>query len=268
MYYAHFPIIGQEKKLPVYLISMGQHDCQPYLRRGTEFGYPQIFYTTKGAGLLKVDGQSFRIEPGMGYFLPASYPHEYEPTCEVWDNHWLIPGGYGAERMLLELGFDRPLVYSLDSTARLERIFRDMHEALQTDSLYGNFRASGYLYDFLLEYDRARKASPGSSTPNLAVVKCANYLEEHYREQVTMKDLCALTGVSPQHLCRLFRSALNTRPMEYVAKRRIQAAKELLLSTGDPVERIAESVGFGSSVYFCKLFRRYEGMTPTQFRQK
>jgi AraC-like DNA-binding protein len=54
--------------------------------------------------------------------------------------------------------------------------------------------------------------------------------------------------------------------MEYIAKRRIQATKELLSGTELTVEDIADRTGFCTSSYFCKLFKRYEDMTPTQFR--
>lgn len=98
------------------------------------------------------------------------------------------------------------------------------------------------------------------------MIKSIDLIDREYTRRITMDELCAVTGLSKQHICRLFRSALDTRPMEYAAKRRIQAAKELLSGTDMTTEEIAEKVGFGSISYFCKLFRRYEGMTPTQFR--
>ncbi|MDE7294184.1 MAG: helix-turn-helix transcriptional regulator, partial [Oscillospiraceae bacterium] len=82
-----------------------------------------------------------------------------------------------------------------------------------------------------------------------------------------MDDLCAVSGVSGQYICLLFKRTLGTRPMEYIAKRRIQAAKELLTSSDKTVENIAIETGFCTASYFCKLFKRYEGMTPIQFKK-
>ena len=67
MFYYHYPIIGREIRLAV---SIGMHDCQPYTRRGTEYGYPQLFYTTEGSGVLRVDSAETEIQPGMGFFIP------------------------------------------------------------------------------------------------------------------------------------------------------------------------------------------------------
>lgn len=268
MFFFHYPIIGRESRFPVYLVSIGMHDCQPVTRRGTEYGYPQLFYTTKGSGMLCVDGTKTEIKPGMGFFIPASYPHEYYPLGDVWDNHWIIPGGHASAAMLTDMGFDRPRVFSLDSTERLDRIFMEMHEALQFDRVYGNMRASGCLYDFLIEYERAADHVGNSEQANPAVIKCVDLIERDYTDRVTMGTLCGITGLSKQHICRLFRASLGARPMEYIAKRRIQAAKELLSGTDMTTEEIAESVGFGSSSYFCKLFKRYEGISPTQFKNR
>ena len=266
MFIAHFPIIGSEAKYPLYLVSIGQHDCQPPIRRERDFLYPQILYCTKGRGLLQYDDKKTEIRPGMGFFLPAGYPHEYHPLEEEWDIHWIIPGGSGSEYLLHCIGLDAPQTFKFDDTRQLDHLFRKMHEALQIDRLYGNLRASGYLYDFILEFDRAKGSVGSLGLTHPAIAKCVDFIDRHYAESVTMEQLCDVTGLSKQHLCRLFRSSLKARPMEYVAKRRIQAAKELLSETGDTIEMIAERTGFCTSSYFCKLFKRYEGITPSQFR--
>ena len=82
-----------------------------------------------------------------------------------------------------------------------------------------------------------------------------------------MDQLCAASGVTKQHLCMLFRTTLGLRPTEHITKRRIQAAKELLAGTGKSTDEIALETGFCTSSYFCKMFRRYEGITPSEFRK-
>ena len=266
MFFYHYPIIGRESRFPIYLISIGQHDCQPLTKRGTEFGYPQLFYCTKGSGMLCSDGTETEIKAGMGFFMPAEHPHHYYPLGDVWDNHWIIPGGYACELLLTEMGLDRPKVFSLGSTARLDRIFAEMHDTLQHDSIYGNIRASGMLYDLLIEFDRSMSHVGSSEKTNPAIRKCVELIDREYRRNIPLDELCDVSGMSRQHICRLFRNALDARPTEYIAKRRIQAAKELLLGTDMTTEEIAETVGFGSSSYFCKIFKRYEGISPTRFR--
>ena len=136
-----------------------------------------------------------------------------------------------------------------------------------SDKLQGNLRASGYLYSFLIELERCKSGTGSRNDVNRAVIKCVDYIDNNYSQSITMEQLCEVSGVSKQYLCRLFRSVLDSRPMEYIAKRRIQAAKELLTGTKMSIEEIVEQTGFCDSSYFCKLFKRYEGITPTQFRK-
>ena len=178
-----------------------------------------------------------------------------------------MPSGFAVNNVLEQFGLTEPMIFQLTDIKNLERCFRKMHEALLGDSLFGNYRAAGFLYDFLIEFYRLISAVSGNSVVNPAVIKAVDYINANYTDEITLEELCETAGVSKQHLCRLFRSALNSRPMEYIAKRRIQAAKELLSDTDKTIDEISEETGFCTGSYFCKLFRRYEGMTPSQFRR-
>lgn len=267
MYFYDFPIIRNESELPIYLTSIGQHECQPHLIRSEGYAYPQILYCTKGSGTLKLGEKLILIPPMTAIFLPARLPHEYYPNEDVWDIHWVAPSGFAADRILSQFGLTEAAVFHLSGSGLLEHFFRRMHESIMGDSIFGNFRASGYLYDFLIEFYRIISGKASDTSQNSTITKAVDYINSNYTSDITLDELCSTVCVSRQHLCRLFRSVLGSRPMEYIAKRRIQAAKELLSHSSLSIEEIAEQTGFCSGSYFCKLFRRYEGITPTQFRR-
>ena len=267
MFFCDYPILRGEKELPLFLLNMGQQHCQDHIVRTEGFPNPQILYCTKGSGTLICDGRKTHIPPNTAVFMPANYPHEYYAEEDVWDIHWVVPSGYGIDDMLRQFGLAEPRVCSLGNVKMLEHIFRKMHDAIRADSLFGNYRASGYLYDFLIEFYRLISSETASGAPNSALMKVVDYINFNFASEITMDDLCAVSGVSKQYLCLLFKNTLASRPMEYIAKRRIQAAKELLVSTNKGIEDISEEVGFCTASYFCKLFKRYEGMTPSAFRR-
>lgn len=266
MFFCDYPIIRDEKELPLYLLNMGQHLCQDHIIRTEGYPYPQILYCTKGSGTLLLDGEKIHIPPCTAIFLPAFYPHEYYPEEDIWDIHWVVPAGYAAEDILKHFGLSEPKIFELNEVKTPEHIFRKMHEAIRADRVFGNYRASGYLYDFLIEIYRQTACSGTSAAPNTALMKAVDYINFNYPSQITMDDLCSVSGVSKQYLCLLFRKTFNSRPMEYIAKCRIQKAKELLTGSDMTIEEIAEATGFCTSSYFCKLFKRYEGITPTHFK--
>ena len=265
MFFSDFPIIRSESRLPIYLFSVGMHDQQPHTVRREGYPYAQILYAANGSGTLVLEGEKLSIPPYSAIFLPAGCPHEYYPESDVWDIRWVVPCGSAVDALLSEFGMTSPQIYPLKDIKTLDHHFRKMHEALIGDQLYGNHRAAGYLYDFLIEFNRLITATQ-SSYASPAVVRAIDYINTNYKRPITMEELCEVSGVSKQHLCRLFRSALSARPMEYIAKKRIQAAKQLLSETDMSVEEIAEETGFCTGSYFTKLFKRYEGLTPSQFR--
>lgn len=266
MFFCDYPIIGAEKGLPLFLLGIGQHHCQNHIIRREGYAYPQFFYCTKGSGTMLLDGKKISIPPYTVIFMPASYPHEYYPEEEIWDIHWVIPAGSGIDGILTELGLKEPIVQKLKEVKMLDHIFRKMHDTLRTDSVFGNYRAAGYLYDFIIEFYRLISIKETPNSLNSALLKAVDYINFNFTSHISMDELCSISRVSKQYMCFLFRSALNCRPMEYVTKRRLQAAKELLVCSDKTVEEIAEETGFCTSSYFCKVFKRYEGITPLGFK--
>ena len=95
-----------------------------------------------------------------------------------------------------------------------------------------------------------------------------NYIEEHYAEAITLKELSELLGVTPQHLCTLFRKIMNTRIFEYINLVRIKKSKEFLLDQpGIAIRDVAHTNGFEDVSYFCYIFKRIEKPTPGDFRK-
>ena len=268
MVFDDYPIVGTESRLPIYVITIGQNEYQIHVSRPEGFRYPQIIYCTKGTGMLNVGDASYRITPNMGFFLPANVPHEYYTTGDEWDTRWITAGGYGYARMLEEFGLKEARVFRLSDVNVLEEDFMKMHEALSEDTIFGNYRASAQLYSFQIDFYRVFTGEYESGEPTGPLVKAIDYINVNYRDKITLEQLCDVSGVSKQHLCRLFRKSLDCRPTEYVAKRRIRAAKTMLANSDRPIEQIAEETGFCTPGYLCELFKRYENTTPGEYRKE
>lgn len=92
------------------------------------------------------------------------------------------------------------------------------------------------------------------------------YIEDHLAENLSVKDLADLVGVSPRHLSSLFRKSTDMTIVSYINLRRVEVAKELLLQTTRSITEIAYEVGFGSLGPFYEAFKRYTGMIPSAYR--
>jgi AraC family transcriptional regulator len=92
------------------------------------------------------------------------------------------------------------------------------------------------------------------------------YVEVHLSARITLAELAGVSGLSRMHFASQFRAATNLRPHEFVLRRRILRAEELLQNTTTPIVEIALTVGFQTQAHFTTIFKRFVGSTPNRWR--
>lgn len=116
-----------------------------------------------------------------------------------------------------------------------------------------------------VSYLRMKKLIKFRETPPRLLIK--NYVEEHLADELDIKMLCRKFGMSKSSLYALSRESFGEGITDYIRDRRIERAKELLVSTDDSIASIAASVGYADSNYFTKVFRRYTQKAPGEWRR-
>lgn len=97
---------------------------------------------------------------------------------------------------------------------------------------------------------------------------CKDYIEKHYKEKIYLDDIAEALGVSSTYLSRLFSKETGMRLQDYITGYRIDWATNMLLYSDESIAYIAEYVNFPSQSYFGKVFKKYKGMTPKEYREK
>jgi len=95
-----------------------------------------------------------------------------------------------------------------------------------------------------------------------------DYLEDNFNRNVGLEEVADLTGLSRSWFARGFRGSTGIPPYAFVLQIRIRRAKELLLDRKTPIATIATLVGFADQSHFTKIFRRYAGATPREWRER
>ena len=85
-------------------------------------------------------------------------------------------------------------------------------------------------------------------------------------KNITVKDIAVEFGYNKDYLSRLFRRKIQMSVVEYINYTRVSEAKKLLYETGDSIKEIAYRVGFTDEKYFMKVFKKWEQVTPTEYR--
>ena len=93
------------------------------------------------------------------------------------------------------------------------------------------------------------------------------YIELHYAAPITLQQLADVAGMNPSYFCRYFRSITHQSPMEYVNMYRIEKAAQMLQETSLSVTAICMECGFNECSNFIKVFKKYKGTTPNQYRK-
>ncbi len=97
--------------------------------------------------------------------------------------------------------------------------------------------------------------------------KIMQFIEEHLTETIKVEDLAALTKLSKTYFSRVFKSAYNESPYNYVLRRRMELAKELITETNAALSEIALDCGMADQAHLCKTFRKVFGTTPNYWRR-
>ena len=93
------------------------------------------------------------------------------------------------------------------------------------------------------------------------------YLQEHLAEEISLSVLAEQFHLNPQYISQLFKSEIGVNFLAYLTNIRMEKAKKLLLSTSLPIAEVAEQSGYGDYRVFTKVFKKSEGVTPSQYRR-
>jgi AraC family transcriptional regulator len=104
--------------------------------------------------------------------------------------------------------------------------------------------------------------------PQWKLKRAIDYIEAHLAEPISLADVANAAGLTRMHFAAQFRAATGVRPHDYLMKRRIERAQDLLIGEGIALIDVAQRVGFQSQSHFTTVFRRFAGTTPKCWRDE
>lgn len=113
----------------------------------------------------------------------------------------------------------------------------------------------------------ARLAS-ARQAEDAVIARCQRWIAEHYQARAPVAAMVRLSGLAERSFKRRFRQATGMAPLEYVHTLRLEEAKQMLESGAQPVEAIAQEVGYEDAAFFSRLLRRKVRLTPAQYRRR
>ncbi len=114
-----------------------------------------------------------------------------------------------------------------------------------------------------LEMDPAR----GGGSRIGSLQRCLDFVEQHLHTDVSLEQVAREAGMSKFHFCRHFKSTTGLTFREFLARRRVARATDLLREPGRSVTEVSLDVGFKDTSHFSRVFRRLMGQRPSRYRQ-
>lgn len=114
----------------------------------------------------------------------------------------------------------------------------------------------------------ARGADLDISDAKGKIARINLFLERNWHKKVTLNDVARLVCLSPKYLSRVFKEATGRGFSEYKLRLKIDKAQEWLEKTGHSVDKIAYSLGYLNSESFIRIFKKFTGQTPTEYRAR
>lgn len=225
-----------------------------------------IFFSLGKLNTLDTGGQVRKeLEQIYGMISRGEYEHVEEGLLEIIDN--LIQKSSSVP--LIEEGINEVLVL-------LSHLTKDTNSDIDFNILFHDFRSK----DYLLIYDAAEELraslrnlvkyllgimQQGKTTDIIARIK--EYIEKNYGDSLNATELAQKYGLSVSYLSTLFKERTGVNLTAYMEGIRMEKAKNLLKNREWRVTEIAIHVGYSNSNYFSKVFKKYTGVTPREFRE-
>jgi AraC family transcriptional regulator len=114
----------------------------------------------------------------------------------------------------------------------------------------------------------AKKKRAVPALPKWRLMRVLTYINENIGGPITLANLAATAGLSRMYFARQFRTATGIQPRDYVLRKRIERAQQMLAETSDAAVDIALRVGFQTQAHFTTVFKKIVGNTPCQWRRE
>lgn len=127
-------------------------------------------------------------------------------------------------------------------------------------------KAIAWAEQMMLQYIDLICQESSASTSQKVIQRANEYIAENYSRDISLNEIAEYVHLSPSYFSRLYKQVTKGNLVDFINSVRISHAKKLLVGTGHDIDYIAFAVGFNTHNYFTTVFRRFEGMTPSEYR--
>ncbi len=272
----------QDEDFP-FCIQYGKHDEEMFIHGHDDFS--ELVIVLSGCATHIVNGERLEISKGDVFVMNKGTVHGYENTenfricnimfrtetfisenfdiCQLHGFHalFLLEPKYNSEN-----GFKSRLKLSPAVFSDVERLIKSAAEEFNSSNNGRKTMVRSYFLQLVVLLSRLYGTNVRHREIE-GISKAAAFMELNFMNDIETEDLLKVAHYSQRHFIRLFSAIYSTTPQQYLLSIRIRHACSLLREKTFSITEIAAKCGFNDSNYFCRIFKKNIGMTPSMYRK-
>lgn len=262
-------------------ISHQIHNSSYSMHTAHSHSYCEMYYLMSGACDILIKDSTYSISSGTVVFIPADTLHKTTYTGSASHERIYIEfsdsyisdmySEYGKTWLQLNL-FNTFMLVPPQHRADFNAILSDIIKEQNNDNTFSGRMKKLYFQQLiitLLRYNCIENfpGTPNSKIADLSINDAMKYINSNYQYPITLASLAKLLNLNSSYLSLKFKSVNGIGFKEYLNNVRIGHAEKLLLETNKSITSIALESGFESSNYFGDIFKKRNGISPSEFRK-
>lgn len=266
--------INLELNLDIKLYYCGTGDCENNFSWGPGIkDHYKLHYVHSGHGIFKAGETTYHMSAGEGFLICPNVIVSYKPDPNTsWNYSWVAFNGVNAETYLNSANLNQSTpVFKCSQEDRINNCFQAIFHSTKCEKSM-NLKSLSAFYDLLstlIEETSVNSLSNNSNNHQETYVQHAiEFIDTNYSRKISIVEIAAYVGINRKYLCQLFSNILNVSPQNYLINFRLQKACDLLTSSNLSINEISNSIGYIDQFLFSKVFKKYKGMSPKNYRDK
>jgi AraC-like DNA-binding protein len=254
---------------PVKIICSGYSECSPEWSTKLKISLPffRVYYIDDGFAAVNICNVRYELLPGNIYFIPGHYPFTNE-CPERMNVYWFhgLPVNPAVEAFIgridkveywkmSELDFFKDTIFSFAS--------------LDISSLNpGLLKLQSFITYLLAELTAAYGNRETSYEISSSLAKSVEFMDANYIGNPSLRRIASHACLAPNYFHRIFKKAFGITPHEYMERKRMVQARDMLLASEKTLAEVAEKCGYENAFYFSKVFKKHFHVTPGKARRQ
>lgn len=273
MRYLRAPLAG-----PLVFQSAGQfHSSRAWKHTRRVIDSYEIVIGVRGTLHIQQSDEPHAIGPGDVLVLVPGEEHfghlPCEPGVSFYWIHFLCPNGSDLRHEREPEGgpdpsLTLPLRFRPADGKRVEILFHQLQHLANSAIRYPqapHFALTSLLLELAEQAFTAEEAGTAAESEPL-VAEISEWIRVHATQPITVASIAERYGYNRDYLTRVFKRTFGMSLQEYIQSQKLNLAKAMLTGSNRTVKQIAREIGMADEKYFVRLFRKYERLTPTEYR--